>query len=239
EPVVKIKLSADGTNVGRGLKLINFCFSIINEEKKSSGLNRQYTLGIFKVDEENYDSTVSSNSNSRIVFFNHYFCSDWKISALVLGLFNASSNFPCLWCEVHKKDLADNKTSTARSFERHQKVVAKSLKIHLGYKTYPIIKDIPHSNFIIDTLHMFLRRYNREPLDPNRSGKNYSSGYKVYNSGIDLKIFKNEQKSINSIMNSLPAIFGNVLENSSIKNKIWTDFFIIFKHLRDQEDKTA
>ncbi|RNA20463.1 hypothetical protein BpHYR1_017662 [Brachionus plicatilis] len=26
-----------------------------------------------------------------------------------------------------------------------------------------------------------LHRYNREPLDPNRSGKNYSSGFKVYN----------------------------------------------------------
>ncbi|RNA18354.1 hypothetical protein BpHYR1_006201 [Brachionus plicatilis] len=29
-----------------------------------------------------------------------------------------------------------------------------------------------------------IMRYNREPLDPNRSGKNYSSGFKVYNIGV-------------------------------------------------------
>lgn len=64
--------------------------------------------------------------------------------------------------------------------------------------------------------------------------------------GIDLKIFKNQQKSINSIMNSLTAsnrvkvfskinintIFSSQLKNSLTISKIWIDFFQIFNYLK-------
>ncbi|CAF1112929.1 unnamed protein product [Brachionus calyciflorus] len=82
------------------------------------------------------------------------------MSSIVLGLYSANSNFPCLWCEVQKENLYKIEHFTLRSFEKQKKVIsigAKTKDSHFGYKTSPIITGIPHSNFFIDLLHLFLR----------------------------------------------------------------------------------
>ncbi|CAF1112944.1 unnamed protein product [Brachionus calyciflorus] len=55
ETSILIKLSADGTNIGRSVKIINFCYSVINEGRSSAGVNGTYTLGIFQVEQENFE----------------------------------------------------------------------------------------------------------------------------------------------------------------------------------------
>ena len=70
---------------------------------------------------------------------------------IVLGLYAASSNYPCLWCEISSDEL--HITGNKRSFKNAIQVV----KEHMGYKYEALIEDIPHEMFILELLHMFLR----------------------------------------------------------------------------------
>ncbi|CAF1105017.1 unnamed protein product [Brachionus calyciflorus] len=255
EMFIQIKLTADGTNVSRSVKIINFCYSVINQGKKSAGVNGTYSLGIFQVEQENYesiknwmskiwgtlnsfDSFVCDGKNYKIEYF---FCSDWKMSSIVLGLFSANSNFPCLWCEVHKQDLYKIENFTPRSFEKQKKIVlseSKKKNPHFGYKTDPIISEIPHSNYCIDLLHLFLRisdvlfellisdlavldklRFNSEFSEDKHQNLSKLFSFLKDKCGITVKIFKNETKSINLAMNSLTGINRNkIFERMKLKN---------------------
>ena len=57
EEILKIKLSADATNIGRFNKIINFTFTIINETSKAKSAAGNYTLGIIncETNEESYE----------------------------------------------------------------------------------------------------------------------------------------------------------------------------------------
>lgn len=52
--IIHVKLGADGTNIGRNLKLLNFTITIINEGVKAKSATGNYTIGIFEIENENY-----------------------------------------------------------------------------------------------------------------------------------------------------------------------------------------
>lgn len=52
ERILKVKISADGTNISRSLSIINFTFTILNESKKAKKASGNYTLGITKLNED-------------------------------------------------------------------------------------------------------------------------------------------------------------------------------------------
>ncbi|RNA19030.1 hypothetical protein BpHYR1_004166 [Brachionus plicatilis] len=195
--------------------IINFAYPIISDGKDAAGVNCNYTFGIFKVDEENYDSI----KNWLTKIWKYLFCSDWKMTAIVLGLYSASSNFPCLWCEVKKDELSIIGGNKPRSFETHLQIINRPKKksnSHLGYKCKPIISEIPHSNYIIDLLHLFLRvsdvlfelliselcgldKFGVSSVFDEDKHLNLSKLFNFVKSecGISLKIFKNKEKSLN------------------------------------------
>ncbi|RNA17152.1 hypothetical protein BpHYR1_004120 [Brachionus plicatilis] len=172
---VKIKLTADGTILSRTTKVINFCFNVINEGQKTAGVNGVYPLGIFRVEKEDYESvktwlralwdeikTMTTFSfQNKIISIVYYFSSDWKMMSIVLGLYSAFSNFPCLRCECPKEQLFSTQISKKRSNEKGSEIIKKSKKnskfLHLGYKVEPVLPEMPFKNFIIDSLHLFLR----------------------------------------------------------------------------------
>lgn len=51
---IRIKLTGDGTLIGRELKVINFAFTIIDEEEKAQSVAGNYSLAILKTG-ESYD----------------------------------------------------------------------------------------------------------------------------------------------------------------------------------------
>ena len=53
---ILIKLSADGTNICRNVKLINVVFNIINEDIKASTATGCYRIGIFEYKKEDYET---------------------------------------------------------------------------------------------------------------------------------------------------------------------------------------
>jgi len=164
---ILIKVSADGTNLCRNVKVANVVFNFINEKLKAATAAGCYRLGVFEIDAESYesikewlpliwnqvkscsqmhydkinrkllDATPSSSANSVSISpteaimlhsqipesqsipsisdldterymkikIEHVFCADYKMELLVLGMYAASGNWPCIYCSQHKDKL--------------------------------------------------------------------------------------------------------------------------------------
>jgi hypothetical protein len=175
---IKIKLSADGTQIGRFIKIINITFTIINDTKKAKTASGNYTLGIIycRNNDESYETLklffpylIEEIRNFNNVEFeekkypiDYYFTSDWVMMAEVCGLYNPSSNHPCIWCTQSKKDFSLAKKSSDRTFLTDHEI--KNLirndpkHNHHGYKHESLLSDvIPFKKCIVDMLHLFIR----------------------------------------------------------------------------------
>lgn len=183
DPIIHVKLGADGTNIGRNLKLLNFTFTLINEGAKSKGASGNYTLGIFEIESENYASVTEcfkelieeiANLNTIIVDDKelkivYYYAGDWKMLANSLGIQGANARFPCVWCKCAKENFYDttqvwsitDPKKGARTHHEQAAILAHPNQkeiITFGYIRVPIFKDIiPLSRYMIDMLHLFLR----------------------------------------------------------------------------------
>lgn len=96
----------------------------------------------------------------------YFFCSDWKFTAICLGLNAASSNHPCLWCTAHKDQFSElrkgfsiiDKAFSARNAEDQSRYVMSRSNLNLGYKCISLLNEfIDFKYCIIDTLHLFFR----------------------------------------------------------------------------------
>jgi hypothetical protein len=183
DELIHIKFAADGTNIGRNKKLLNLTFTMLNEGPKSLTASGNYTLGIFELEDENYDNLIvcfkelveelanlkeikiGSHTLSLIL----YYAGDWKMLAHSLGIQSANSKYPCVWCKCCKDDFTDKSLEWsisdplkgARSHEELIKIVQlpnNSKTIKYGYDKLPLFKDIiPINRYMIDMLHLFLR----------------------------------------------------------------------------------
>jgi hypothetical protein len=171
--IIKIKLSADGMNVCRNLKVINMIFTVINEGEESAGVNGAYQIGIFQIQIENYNSIsiwmskiwekcqefkelIIDDAKFSIIY---YFGSDYKMDSIVLGLFGAASNYPCIYCKSHASELhSPPDKSLYRSNADHLNIITgPKSREHYGYKEISLISNIPYDNVVIDLLHLILR----------------------------------------------------------------------------------
>ncbi len=187
DPIIHVKLSADGTNIGRSLKLLNFTFTILNEGDKARKAQGNYTIGIYEIENENHESLKESFAEiikemedlnelevkTRKVKIVFYYGADWKNLALILGLQGANSKFPCVWCKCLKEDfhkldqdwsIIDRKYG-ARSHEEREAILNynpsennKNEILTYNYHRPAIFKNlIPNNRYMIDMLHLFLR----------------------------------------------------------------------------------
>ena len=95
---VRVKLSGDGTNMGKHLHVVNFTFTILDEGRKAYSAEGNYSLAIFR-EQENYEGiknaladirqevqTLSSiQVNGQDFNVVYYLGGDWKFLALVTG----------------------------------------------------------------------------------------------------------------------------------------------------------
>ena len=64
ENTIKVKLSGDGTQIGKRLKIVNFTYTILNEKDLAMGEKRNYILAIIKTT-ESYENLRESLSDLR------------------------------------------------------------------------------------------------------------------------------------------------------------------------------
>ena len=177
--ILTIKLSGDGVKIGRKLKLLNVTFTCIDEGSKAKTAAGNYTLGIFKISDENYsqlelctkevfaslkDFTVF-NHNGRAYKIKYYLGGDMKFLATVMGINSANAKYPCILCTIKQEDfhLSEEELQTParlRSIEQSNLVVeanSKNINYQLGYIRKPLISFIDFNDCIIDLLHLLLR----------------------------------------------------------------------------------
>ena len=145
DATIKVKISGDGTNIGKRLKLENVTYTILNEKDAAMNDKGNYVLAIIKTT-ENYDNLkesladlIKEMSNLKEITvknqkygIEYFLGGDWKFLACVCGLGAANQNFACIWCkcpinerfDISKKWSLTDKTLGARDsveISRHAK----------------------------------------------------------------------------------------------------------------------
>lgn len=174
---IKVKLSGDGTNIGKHLHVINFTFTLLDEGSLAYGYEGNHTLAILK-EPENYESLAKGLEDIRLeverlkqiavggqVYDIVYFLGgDWKFLALCTGIDSAMSTYSCIWCKCPKSDRYDmDKTWSLLDPEQGARTVEETIRLSEKQKKQysvsnaPLFPTIPLKNVVIDNLHMFLR----------------------------------------------------------------------------------
>ena len=120
--VIHVKLTGDGTQIARGLTVLNFAFTILEEPgQKAMSVGGNHSIAILKVKESDYDELFHSLSDiiqeakdlqcitvEESVFRIEYFLGgDLKFLAIICGIESASCDHACIWCKCPKADRHD------------------------------------------------------------------------------------------------------------------------------------
>ena len=119
---VKVKLTGDGTNIGKHLHVVNFAFTLLDEGEKAYTASGNHCITILK-ESESYDAMklglrdiiqeVESIEQITVcdltfdVLF--YLGGDWKFLAMATGIDAATSTHTCIWCECPAIECHDSK----------------------------------------------------------------------------------------------------------------------------------
>ena len=176
---IRVKLSGDGTNIGKHLRVINFTFTLLDEGSKAHSSDGNHVLAILR-EEESYGSLQRGledirNEVERLTSIEvdgitydleYYLGGDWKFLAIVMGIDSARSEYACIWCKCSKEERANmDKTWSIRDTTHGARTVEESIELSRKPKSKkqynvshpPLFPTIPLHNVVIDNLHMFLR----------------------------------------------------------------------------------
>jgi hypothetical protein len=116
---IKIKLSGDGTNIGKQMSVVNITFTILNEKKMAMSEKGNYILAVIKAS-ESYDTLAESladitemqdlqkiSVDDKTFDFEYFLGGDWKFLACVCGIGAANANHACIWCKCANLDRCD------------------------------------------------------------------------------------------------------------------------------------
>ena len=107
---IRIKLTGDGTRIVRGLKVVNFAFTILEEGSRAQSVLGNHTVAIMKVS-ETYDELINGLQDicreaedlevitikGRVYKIQFYLGGDWKFLATVRVLESATADYTCIW----------------------------------------------------------------------------------------------------------------------------------------------
>ena len=173
-----VKLTGDGTKIGKHLHVVNFGFTLLDEGDKAYSPAGNHCLAIFKepesyqslknclkdiISEVNALSTIKVNGVTFEIVY--YLGGDWKFLAIATGIDSASSTFACIWC---KCPALDRHSSTqrwsmldpnqgARTIEENIALAGSRSKQRYNVSNVPLFTNIPLTRVVVDNLHMFLR----------------------------------------------------------------------------------
>ena len=177
---IRVKLTGDGTKIARGLNVVNFAFTLLEEGTKARSVAGNHTIAIMKVS-ESYDELISGlkdvcqeardleviTVNQRVYKIKFFLGGDWKFLATVSGLESANAEYACIWCKCPTKQRYDmslqwsinDVDKGARTIKEitNKAKLSKRSKVRYNCCEEPIFSFIPIDHVIIDTLHLFLR----------------------------------------------------------------------------------
>ena len=113
----RVKLTGDGTQIGRGLTIVSVAFTILEEGNKACSASGNHSIGIFKISED-YHTLISAMQdiiteakslknvtiNNTTYEIKYLLGGDMKFLALVCGTDSATFTYPCIWCKCPKEE---------------------------------------------------------------------------------------------------------------------------------------
>ena len=173
---LQVKLSGDGTKVCRKLNLINITFTLLNEGDVAKSPRGNHSVAIIN-GTENYndlrdalsdicqevENLATLNVDGLTFPLEYFLCSDLKFLAIICGIENATSTYPCIWCTCSKSERHDmDKTwsiedvkNGARTVESIISCLTKSKANRYGCIHAPLFPTISITHIIPDVLHLF------------------------------------------------------------------------------------
>ena len=176
---IRVKLTGDGTRIARGLNIINFAFTIL-EDSRAQSASGNHVFAILKIT-EGYDELLAGlqdvcneamdleviSIDGKVYRVTWFLGGDWKFLALACGLDSATSTYACIWCKCPKTKRSDmalqwsinDSTEGARSIKEicDKAKLPVNSKYRFNCSNKPIFPFIPMERVVIDHLHLFLR----------------------------------------------------------------------------------
>ena len=174
---IQIKVSGDGTRVGKWLHLLNVTYTIIDEGDSAMSDKGNYVIAIIKT-KDDYEGIrvslqdlrtemkelTSVNVKGKTYHLEYFLGGDWKFLATVCGIGPANHEFACIWCKCPWSERWNpNKHRSISDVAKGARTVGEIKELsRLSQKKYncqcaPLFDFIPLDHVIIDTLHLFLR----------------------------------------------------------------------------------
>ncbi|RIB07706.1 hypothetical protein C2G38_2213620 [Gigaspora rosea] len=172
-PVIHIRISGDGRNVGRKIKHVMVTCAILDDVSNTHKANYHHTI-ILCPGTENYDlfKTIMKpviNELDNLVKnglddfgikwkIEPFFSSDWKFLCIILGFNAPNANYFCPWCLCTKKEIGikDKVYTIEKNMEQ-----LKAEKPPPGHSKALLIPMIPLDCYVPDELHVMLRIWDR------------------------------------------------------------------------------
>ena len=178
EKLIRVKLSGDGTKIGKRLHVIAFTFTLLDEDQATSAAGN-HILAVFKQSESyeflklaladiiNEVEQLNEIEVEDVTFkVSYYLGGDWKFLAIVTGIDSASSDHACIWCKCKKDERSDihrewslsDRDKGARTTEENVQLSQRSrARKEYNVTNRPLFSTIPLTHVVIDNLHLFLR----------------------------------------------------------------------------------
>ena len=176
---IRVKLTGDGTQIARGLNVVNIAFTILEEGQMACSVSGNHSVMILKVSEKYEDLAAGLEEfiaeakdlevlsiDDKVIQIEFFLGGDWKFLALVCGLESATADHACIWCKCPKKQrhdmsltwslLPDKGGRTVKEISEKSKL-SKSSKNRFNCSHPPLFSFIPLRRVVIDSLHLFLR----------------------------------------------------------------------------------
>ncbi len=169
-PIINLRISGDGRNVGRKVKHVMITIAILDNKSTLYQPNHHYTTVLYPGCED-YNSLsnvmtpfcndLRSLKDQGLVInnikwnFQLYFSSDWKFLAICLGFNGAHSKYFCPWCTISKSQQGDLLKEWIISKEINKLVEQNNY--YEGHSKKPLFDMIPLNHWIPNELHIMLR----------------------------------------------------------------------------------
>lgn len=169
-PIIHLRISGDGRNVGRKIKHVMITMAILDDEQNINKPDYHYTIVLYP-GIENYEilevmmapfiqelDELKNNGltiNGIIWNFELYFSSDWKFLSICLGFNAANSNYFCPWCQISKRNQDNNQINW-----RINKKMENILE-YPGHNKKPLFNMVLLDHWVPDELHIMLRIWDR------------------------------------------------------------------------------
>ncbi|GES92367.1 hypothetical protein GLOIN_2v1478248 [Rhizophagus clarus] len=169
-PIINLRISGDGRNVGRKVKQVMVTCAILDDRKNLHFPDKHFTTVLYPGNED-YDSLKNAMAlflkelhelkefgleiNDIIWQFNFYFSSDWKFLCICLGFNGANSKHFCPWCETSKDERGRLETNWKMTKTMEQ--LNFDYTVYKGHQQVPLFNMIPLDHWLIDELHVMLR----------------------------------------------------------------------------------